>query len=962
MIDPSSPVIDPARVSQLQRTELLDSASEEAFDRFTRLAARVLRVPVALVSLVDRDRQFFKSQFGLVEPWASFRETPLSHSFCKHVVADAKPLIVADARQNPRVRENLAVSELGVIAYAGVPLTMPDGHVLGAFCGIDTQPHAWTGDDVAVLTDLAAAVMAEVRLRLMLRDAQEHVKALNLANTAMAATSAGIVVADARSADRPIVYVNPAFERITGYASSEILGRNCRFLQGIDTDPAVVAEIRQAVQQARECAVAIKNYRKDGTPFWNSLRVSPVVEENEVTYFVGVQDDITQDRAAEAERERLAHYNHLLLESTGEGIYGIDLDGRCTFLNAAGAELLGLPREEVIGRRMHELTHHTRADGSPYPHEECPIYLASRSGQGVRVDGELFWRPDGSSFPVEYSSFPIINQGTCEGAVITFSDVTLRMQANDELQRANDDAEAARVEAEAANLAKSQFLANMSHELRTPLNAVIMYSELLQEEAEDFGVESFIPDLAKICGAGRHLLALVNGVLDLSKIEAGKMELDLDAVDVRAMVGEVVATVESLMKKRSNRLKLEVAADAGSMHSDLTKLRQILFNLLSNACKFTENGEIRLAVRREDTAAEQEWLVFSITDTGIGMTPEQSAKLFQPFTQADVSTTRKYGGTGLGLAISKQFSELMGGTISVSSRAGEGSTFVVRLPAVSIRQNSQPVKVAAIQARVEGEQDGSILVIDDDPVARGLLSRLISSAAPHLQSLTAADGVEGLAIARRVRPSLIFLDVLMPKVDGWAVLTAIKTDAQLADIPVVMMTVMNQAEMGYVLGASEYLTKPIDRDRLADVIRRYRAKGTNELVLVVEDDPATREVLRRTLVRQGWVVAEAENGVAALGHVTRRKPALILLDLMMPEMDGFEFLEALRDNVAWRGVPVVVLTSKDLSADERASLSGRVERILQKGAHSRESLLSEVKQIVAKFVPMPAVSSRPKKT
>ena len=192
--------------------------------------------------------------------------------------------------------------------------------------------------------------------------------------------------------------------------------------------------------------------------------------------------------------------------------------------------------------------------------------------------------------------------------------------------------------------------------------------------------------------------------------------------------------------------------------------------------------------------------------------------------------------------------------------------------------------------------------------------------------------MEGLAIARRVRPSLIFLDVLMPKVDGWAVLTAIKTDAQLADIPVVMMTVMNQAEMGYVLGASEYLTKPIDRDRLADVIRRYRAKGVNDLVLVVEDDPATREVLRRTLVRQGWVVAEAENGVAALGHVTRRKPALILLDLMMPEMDGFEFLEALRDNVAWRGVPVVVLTSKDLSADERASLSGRVERILQKGA------------------------------
>jgi CheY-like chemotaxis protein len=343
------------------------------------------------------------------------------------------------------------------------------------------------------------------------------------------------------------------------------------------------------------------------------------------------------------------------------------------------------------------------------------------------------------------------------------------------------------------------------------------------------------------------------------------------------------------------------------------------------------------------------------------MTPEQCDKLFQPFTQADVSTTRKYGGTGLGLAISKRFCEMMGGTVAVSSEPGQGSTFVLRMPAVVGRQEARP-STAAGPATSQQDGGGTVLVIDDDPAVRDLLTRFINAAAPELRSLTAADGVEGLALARRIRPDLIFLDVLMPKLDGWAVLTAIKADNRLADIPVVMMTVLSQAEMGYVLGASEYLTKPIDRDRLAGVLRKYNPADGNNVVLIVEDDPATREVLQRSLVRQGWAVAEAENGVAALGHVARRTPALILLDLMMPEMDGFEFLEALRGKEAWRGIPVIVLTSKDLSADERARLSGKVERILQKGAYGREALLGEVKQIVAQCVAGSAVASSPKTT
>ena len=264
------------------------------------------------------------------------------------------------------------------------------------------------------------------------------------------------------------------------------------------------------------------------------------------------RDDAQRNRASR-EQARLSNYNNLLVESTGEGIYGIDLNGNCTFLNAAGARALGVQPRDVLGRHMHDLSHHTKVDGSPYPSEQCPIYQTAHTGKGCRIDGEIFFRPDGTSFPVEYSAFPIRNEGKVEGVVVAFSNITLRKRAEEDLKRAIEEAETAKSNAEAANVAKSQFLANMSHELRTPLNAVIMYSELLQEEAVDRAVESFVPDLEKIRNGGKHLLALVNGVLDLSKIEAGKMDLFLETFDIGAMVKDVVTTVEPLMQKKSNR-------------------------------------------------------------------------------------------------------------------------------------------------------------------------------------------------------------------------------------------------------------------------------------------------------------------------------------------------------------------------------------------------------------------------
>ena len=501
----------------------------------------------------------------------------------------------------------------------------------------------------------------------------------------------------------------------------------------------------------------------------------------------------------------------------------------------------------------------------------------------------------------------------------------------------------------------------MSHELRTPLNAVIMYSELLQEEAEDRGVREFIPDLDKIRAGGKHLLALVNGVLDLSKIEAGKMELYLETFDIASMMKDVAATLEPLVQKNSNKLTVEAAGDLGEMYADLTKVRQILFNLLSNASKFTEHGTLQIAATRTTDESGVSQLHFRVTDSGIGMTPEQVEKLFQPFTQADASTTRKFGGTGLGLAISRRFCEMMGGEVGVTSEPGKGSVFTVRLPARVAKQNAKesPAVDGAISTAPQTGEPGiiTVLVVDDDTAVQDMMTR--SFIADGIRAISATDGEQGLRLARQLHPDLIFLDVLMPKMDGWAVLTRLKGDPATSDIPVVMMTITSNQEMGYLLGASEYLTKPIDRDRLTSVLQRYKPSGPADVVLIVEDDAPTREVMRRSLQRQGWAVAEAENGKVGLERVSQRQPGLILLDLMMPEMDGFEFLDELRRHPSWQAIPVVVLTSKDLTPDERTTLSGKVERILQKGAYSREALLVEVRKIVAQCAgkPNPPVKS-----
>jgi len=497
---------------------------------------------------------------------------------------------------------------------------------------------------------------------------------------------------------------------------------------------------------------------------------------------------------------------------------------------------------------------------------------------------------------------------------------------------------------EAADRHKSEFLANMSHELRTPLNAIIGYSEMLQEDAADLGAEQFTDDLKRINAAGKHLLELINAVLDLSKIEAGRMELYLETFDVGGLLRDIAAVIQPLAAKNANRLEVRCPDETGTMRADLTKVRQALFNLLSNACKFTEGGIISLAVAREASDG-RDWLVFSVSDTGIGMAPEQLSRLFEAFSQADAATTRKYGGTGLGLALSRRLCRMMGGDVTVESEAGRGSTFTIRLPARVAEPSEELVVPSRAADRVTLPGVGTVLVIDDEAAVRDLMQRFLGK--EGFRVVTAAGGEEGLRRARELRPDAITLDVMMPGIDGWAVLSALKADRDVADIPVIMLTIVDDKNLGYALGAADYLTKPIDRERLVTVLKQHRR---DRPVLVVDDDAGLRQLLRRMLEPEGYTVVEAENGRVALERLRDVSPSVILLDLMMPEMDGFEFVAEIRRREGSRAIPIIVITSRDLSADDRERLNGYVQKILQKGTHGRDQLLAEVRELVAASV------------
>ncbi|TXD37135.1 response regulator [Lujinxingia vulgaris] len=661
---------------------------------------------------------------------------------------------------------------------------------------------------------------------------------------------------------------------------------------------------------------------------------------------------------AVSQMQRREAHTRAIVETAADGILTLRANGQIEELNPAATRIFGYPQDAIVSSPFSAIvpaiTGSPRAE-SPLKDErddsrqtrETPgaLFAEKNAPRGIAAwEGKLHEsdavRSSGERFPVELS-VSRIESDIEERRVVILRDITERRLAEVELREARD-------AALQASEAKSAFLANTSHELRTPLNAIIGYSELISEEMAMDGQKEYLDDLQKIGSAANHLLSLINGILDLAKIEAGKMDMYLETINLPDLLKSVEATIKPLIEKNGNRFSVDAELAPTAIVVDLTKLRQILFNLLSNAAKFTNNSVVRLNVYSE-TVDDREWCVFEVQDRGIGISPEKLEALFDAFTQADESTTRRFGGTGLGLTITRHFTEMMGGAISVTSQVDEGSTFRVRLPSkVELAENDPLVLDEEIDDLSVDLPDHapSVLVIDDDPTVHALMRRFLNREGYRVSS--ALSGSEGLEMAREIQPHVITLDVMMPEMDGWTVLTRLKADPEIAEIPVVMLTIVSNKSMGYALGASEYLLKPVDRSRLTRVLDIFgQGRKSNQSLMIVEDDDATRDVLERTVIQAGWKVESAPNGRVAMELLDEgAMPSLILLDLMMPEMDGFEVLDRLQENPRWKDIPVVVVTAMDLNQRDRSRLTQRVHHVLSKGHYSRDDLLELVRDAV----------------
>jgi PAS domain S-box-containing protein len=623
-----------------------------------------------------------------------------------------------------------------------------------------------------------------------------------------------------------------------------------------------------------------------------------------VESFVSMARDLRQTTFSKA-------YVDNILHSMLDGLLVVGPDGSIRTVNAASCRALGYEERELLGQPVSAFL-------------LAPMHGYSSAAAGRPREGTARTR-GGGWLPVLVSSAELPGQpGDETSSVWLFRDITRLKTTQNALITAMR-------EAERANRAKSQFLANMSHELRTPLNAIIGYSEMLLEEAVDAGRADAVGDLRRINGAGQHLLGLINDVLDLSKIEAGKMEVMPEDFALRSVVDDVVATIQHMVDDRKNRLTVDIAADLAPMYSDQLKVRQILFNVLTNAAKFTDNGQIHISARSVEMQ-DGVWIEFTVSDTGIGMTREQIDKVFGEFLQADSSTTREYGGTGLGLAISRRMARMLGGDISAISTPGSGSTFTVRLPVRMPPVGDPAESAAALSQAVEASRltdtGRIVLVIDGDIDFLELTARHLTRSG--FRAVTASRGSEGLRLAHEIQPFAILLDIALRDMDGWAVLRTIKNDTALNAIPVIVSSTIDESKRGQDCGAADFIIRPIDWAKLFRTLADQLPRGDGRTALMVDDDPTSREILRHSLERVGWTVAEAANGTAGLEWIQDNAADLIVLDLMKPELGGKAILQAFKSSTAAATVPVVVVTAEEMTDSERDELHRIADTVIDK--------------------------------
>ncbi len=645
----------------------------------------------------------------------------------------------------------------------------------------------------------------------------------------------------------------------------------------------------------------------------------------------------------------------LLMDSTAEAIYGMDGQGRCTFANRSCLEMLGYDNiNDLLGQDAHQLIHHTRKDGVHHAVEDCHIYRSATQGETTHIESKILWRKNNTSFAVEYWSHPIYQANELVGAVVTFIDITDRKLAEIELKQHRDNLEElveertkelaqARDAALAATQAKSEFLANMSHELRTPLNSIIGFSGIIKDGVVGPVNEEQKKQLGMVYDSAKHLLELINEVLDLSKVEAGKLDINNSQLDIQSLLEELEELMSVQAQAKGLQLIVEAEKAPTTLYTDKNKLRQVLVNLLSNALKFTEQGCVTLSCRQQGEDA-----IFVVKDTGVGIDTEHLEGVFDAFRQVESSDTRVHQGTGLGLAICKEFLSLLGGEIKVESQVGQGSIFTICLPFAvdSFGHTHKIIAPRRVGHGVGDESEGRlVLVVDDQPDALELLRSYLHN--EGYRTILTKSGGEALALAQEHKPFAITLDIFMPGQNGWATLASLKGDPATFDIPVIIISILDERNLGLSLGAVDFIRKPVESGRLIDALNEIRLDVAND-VLVVEDHSQDAELLRSMLEPEGYQVRHATSGDLALGMVDKKKPGIILLDLMMPGMSGFEIIRRLKEKTQTRDIPLIVVSAKALSEAEKDYLYTNVGQVLSKGEFNRQDMLHEVGQVLTR--------------
>ncbi len=926
--------VSAALTSELDLSALIRLIGEQA--------RSIFKADIAYVALLDEAQGQIKFPYTFGEELPAM---PYGEGLTSRILQTGKPLLINRELDRQLLEVGAAVVGQKSQSYLGVPICL-SGQAVGVLSVQSTHEEGLFGEnDLHLLTTIAANVSIALQNARLFSELQSQKK---FSDTLILTSPVAIVILDK---DNRVISWNPAAERLFGYAPEEAAGRYIVDLVSDAETREQALEFAVQINQGRAVHSFVRRRCKDGRRLELELFAVPVVFEEKQVGTFAIYHDITDLKHAEAaileSERRLSDIINFLPDAT----LVIDRDNRVIAWNRAIEEMTGIPAADMLGRSDYEYA-------LPFYGARRPILIdlvllprkdfekreyAKIARSGETLSGETYTPGLKGGARYLYATATPLHDGSGNivGAIETIRDITERKHAEEELRKAKE-------AADAANAAKSAFLANMSHELRTPLNAIIGFSRIVRRKSEGLIPEKQTENLDKVLTSAEHLLNLINTVLDIAKIEAGRMDVLAAHFRIGALIDLCANTTQPLLQPEVV-LEKRVDESLNLVYSDQDKIRQIVLNLLSNAAKFTHHGRILLAAVRDG----DDHLRISVSDTGIGISPETLPRLFREFSQGDAGTTRQYGGTGLGLSISRNLARLLGGDLTVQSEPGKGSTFTLLLP-LEYRGKAQPVAEPGVPA-ASGETAPEttvaparkrILLIDSDPDAQYLLQESLSP--EEFGILSTSNGAEGLEWARKEHPQAILLDILMPESDGWQILHDLKSGTETATIPVILLTIVDHKALGFRLGAAAYLLKPLNPAEVIDAIRRVTAHSpaAQKRVLVVDDDPHVADMLGQLLPESEFILDSAPDGASGLAAVNNNRPDILLLDIIMPVMDGFAVIENLRGDPATRDLPIIVLSAKEFSAVEFDRLKVSVALVMHKQNLAGVDLAGEIHKVL----------------